>query len=493
MKIRKELWFGFILMGLILAGIAVVLLRADTITSGHLGLLMLALVVVAIMLGFPTAFTLMGMGMIFTWLAYDRDTAQDARPDGAGGVQGDEQRRADLDPAVRLHGLPGRARQPDREAVPQPAPGAGARAGLAGGGHAVHLRGVRHRHRHRRRGGHADGPARVAADAQGRLRRQAVGRRHHRRRLPGHPDPAVGAADRLRRHRRRVGGAAVRRRVLPRPDAGRPVHRLRDHRWPSSSRSLAPPLSAERASCPLPAPTAARRRRGRRTARCRRCWTRSRAAATSACRPATCSASWASRCCRRCCSRWSRSAATALATDAATRADRAAAPASLGEPPGAPAEALREAPASRRAGGLAGAAGRAGGLQEPPGAAADCRSRRARGRRAATAGRGRRRAASRRRPQRRHAAPPAAERATAARPASGSAWPSALAALVGVLRAAELPAARSLQDAAGLVLPAGGADPGGAGLDRVRAWPRRPRRRRSARSAASCWRRPTGS
>ena len=31
------------------------------------------LVVVAIMLGFPTAFTLMGMGMIFTWLAYDRD------------------------------------------------------------------------------------------------------------------------------------------------------------------------------------------------------------------------------------------------------------------------------------------------------------------------------------------------------------------------------------------------------------------------------------
>ena len=35
--------------------------------------MMLALVVVAIMLGFPTAFTLMGMGMIFTWLAYGRD------------------------------------------------------------------------------------------------------------------------------------------------------------------------------------------------------------------------------------------------------------------------------------------------------------------------------------------------------------------------------------------------------------------------------------
>ncbi len=76
MTIRKELWFGFILMGLIILGTAGVLLAADTITRGHLGLMMLALVVVAIMLGFPTAFTLMGMGMIFTWLAYDRDSGK---------------------------------------------------------------------------------------------------------------------------------------------------------------------------------------------------------------------------------------------------------------------------------------------------------------------------------------------------------------------------------------------------------------------------------
>jgi TRAP-type mannitol/chloroaromatic compound transport system permease large subunit len=73
-RIRKELWFGFGLMALIIAGTAVMLLSAPTITNGHLGLMMLALVVVAIMLGFPTAFTLMGMGMIFTWLAYARDT-----------------------------------------------------------------------------------------------------------------------------------------------------------------------------------------------------------------------------------------------------------------------------------------------------------------------------------------------------------------------------------------------------------------------------------
>jgi TRAP-type mannitol/chloroaromatic compound transport system permease large subunit len=73
MRIRKELWFGFTLMAILIAGALYALLSAETITRGHLGLLMLSLVVVAIMLGFPTAFTLMGMGMIFTWLSYDRD------------------------------------------------------------------------------------------------------------------------------------------------------------------------------------------------------------------------------------------------------------------------------------------------------------------------------------------------------------------------------------------------------------------------------------
>ncbi len=73
MMIRKELRFGFVLMALIGSGTLFMLASAERITSGHLGLMMLSLVVVAIMLGFPTAFTLMGMGMIFTWLAYDRD------------------------------------------------------------------------------------------------------------------------------------------------------------------------------------------------------------------------------------------------------------------------------------------------------------------------------------------------------------------------------------------------------------------------------------
>ncbi|MFZ3117647.1 MAG: TRAP transporter large permease subunit, partial [Variovorax sp.] len=74
MKIRKELWFGLGFMALIVGGAVAMLASAQTITHGHLGLLMLSLVVVAIMLGFPTAFTLMGMGMIFTWFAYDRNT-----------------------------------------------------------------------------------------------------------------------------------------------------------------------------------------------------------------------------------------------------------------------------------------------------------------------------------------------------------------------------------------------------------------------------------
>jgi TRAP-type mannitol/chloroaromatic compound transport system permease large subunit len=69
MKIRKELWFGFSLMAAILL-VTVIFMPWTTMQNGHIGLLMLSLVVVAIMLGFPTAFTLMGMGVFFAWLAY---------------------------------------------------------------------------------------------------------------------------------------------------------------------------------------------------------------------------------------------------------------------------------------------------------------------------------------------------------------------------------------------------------------------------------------
>jgi TRAP-type mannitol/chloroaromatic compound transport system permease large subunit len=75
MKMRKELWFGFSLMGIIVGAI-LLFTPWTSLTNGHLGLLMLALVVVTIMLGFPTAFTLMGMGVFFAWLAY-----RDVNPD----------------------------------------------------------------------------------------------------------------------------------------------------------------------------------------------------------------------------------------------------------------------------------------------------------------------------------------------------------------------------------------------------------------------------
>jgi TRAP-type mannitol/chloroaromatic compound transport system permease large subunit len=68
-KVRKELWFGFSLMAVIITAV-VIFTPWGSLSNGHLGLLMLALIVVAIMLGFPTAFTLMGMGVFFAWLAY---------------------------------------------------------------------------------------------------------------------------------------------------------------------------------------------------------------------------------------------------------------------------------------------------------------------------------------------------------------------------------------------------------------------------------------
>ena len=67
---KKEIWFGLTIMALVVLTAFILLPAPSQMANGHLGLLMLALVVVAIMLGFPTAFTLMGMGMIFAWIAY---------------------------------------------------------------------------------------------------------------------------------------------------------------------------------------------------------------------------------------------------------------------------------------------------------------------------------------------------------------------------------------------------------------------------------------
>ena len=68
---KKEIWFGLAILVAVVIGVFVLMPAPSQMTNGHLGLLMLALIVVAIMLGFPTAFTLMGMGMMFAWLAFN--------------------------------------------------------------------------------------------------------------------------------------------------------------------------------------------------------------------------------------------------------------------------------------------------------------------------------------------------------------------------------------------------------------------------------------
>jgi TRAP-type mannitol/chloroaromatic compound transport system permease large subunit len=67
---RKEVWFGLAIMAFVVILTFALLPSPSQMTQGHLGLLMLSLIVIAIMLGFPTAFTLMGMGMIFAFMSY---------------------------------------------------------------------------------------------------------------------------------------------------------------------------------------------------------------------------------------------------------------------------------------------------------------------------------------------------------------------------------------------------------------------------------------
>ena len=88
MRIRREMLFGFTVMALIVIPV-IFLAPWSSFIDGHLsksdlgalGLIMLAMIVVAIMLGFPTAFTLMGMGTFFAWLAY-----WSVNPHAAGGL-----------------------------------------------------------------------------------------------------------------------------------------------------------------------------------------------------------------------------------------------------------------------------------------------------------------------------------------------------------------------------------------------------------------------
>ena len=202
-------------------------------SEAALGLSMLGLIVVVIMLGFPTAFTLMGLGMFFGFIAFYDPAAPLARqpglrPDGAARLRRDDQRDAAVDPAVRADGLRDGARRAGRQDVPQRAARVPPRARLAGGHDADRLHLLGHRQRPGRRGGRADGRDRDAADAERRLRHAAGRRRDHRRRHAGHPDPALGDDHRLRRGGRTVGGQAVRGGDVPGLLPGLPLPDLRD-------------------------------------------------------------------------------------------------------------------------------------------------------------------------------------------------------------------------------------------------------------------------
>jgi TRAP-type mannitol/chloroaromatic compound transport system permease large subunit len=67
---KKEAWIGIGFMALTVLGVFWAMPPLSQWTTGHLGLLMLAMIVIGIMMGFPTAFTLMGMGVMFAFFAY---------------------------------------------------------------------------------------------------------------------------------------------------------------------------------------------------------------------------------------------------------------------------------------------------------------------------------------------------------------------------------------------------------------------------------------
>ena len=67
---RKEAWIGVAVLASIVTLLFILMPAPSQMTDAHVGLLMLGLIVVTILLGFPTAFTLMGMGVGFSLYAY---------------------------------------------------------------------------------------------------------------------------------------------------------------------------------------------------------------------------------------------------------------------------------------------------------------------------------------------------------------------------------------------------------------------------------------
>ena len=52
-----------------------ILAAPSMITKGHLGMIMLGMIIASIILGFPIAFTLMGLGMFFGFIGFGNFSA----------------------------------------------------------------------------------------------------------------------------------------------------------------------------------------------------------------------------------------------------------------------------------------------------------------------------------------------------------------------------------------------------------------------------------
>ena len=135
--------------------------RQRQMTDPQVGVLMLALFIVVIMLGFPIAFTLMAMGVGFAFYYFDfreqpifalvvRKTyavmSNDVLMPSRCSCSWATWSSAPIFSNRLFRSIQLAARNP----------------GLAGDRHAGDLRAVRHRHRHRRRGRDADGAARLS-------------------------------------------------------------------------------------------------------------------------------------------------------------------------------------------------------------------------------------------------------------------------------------------------------------------------------------------
>ncbi len=303
---RREVWFGLSIMALVVILVFVLMPAPSQMTNGHLGLLMLALIVVGIMLGFPTAFTLMGMGMFFGWLVVPQRRSDDS-PSGRCStswcsapirVMSNDvliaiplfvfmgylvERAALIDRLFRSLHL-ATARVPGALAVATIVTCAifATATGIVGA--VVTLMGL------------LAFPAMLKAGYNIKVAAGAV----TRGRLPRHPDPALGAADRLRRRRRRVGGAALRRRLLSRDHARGALHRVRHPARDGGSPHLMPPLRRERtAASTLPPLAQALARHGSNALTgLWRALVGGVGAGVSPSAPR--SGSWSSRCCRRC-------------------------------------------------------------------------------------------------------------------------------------------------------------------------------------------------